>query len=439
MSTPTFADDHLTSFSSSSARSRITHTRSLIHSTFKSNAMAGQEDDSRARREQARAQFNLLFIVLQIIGLLMILSVLFWIMNYLGGFGWSDTLVRFNFHPICMILGMVYQAGNSILAFRFLRDQPKPMVKLIHGGLHVSAFVISLFGSIAVFTFHLDQGIPNLYSLHSWLGATTMTLFFVQYFGAFYNFLYPGTSGQFRAWLLPYHVLGGFSIFLLAIGRKNISKIDLPFHKLINIFQTNNFHCAASCLSGLTEKAFLWVCNFLLSRIPSNLPLLTHLQSEITHVLVVYGSNFLGQFYRYSDGFVRFPGLVSCNRTWFSSSFRTRTTSTDQPHAWQFNATGQFGWFSPVILRKKHLSLSPVSKWKGSFCYKHLWLFFNLDLTKHVDSRLVTPFLCINLASVKHSQHGEEYSSTLFSINTRSLEFDINFGCVIIGRLQSFF
>lgn len=190
--------------------------------------MAGQDDDNRARRDQARAQFNLLFIILQVIGLLMIVCVLFWILTYLGGFGWSDSLVRFNFHPICMTLGMVYMAGNSILAFRFLRDQPKPMVKLIHGGLHVSAFVISLFGSVAVFSFHLDQNIPNLYSLHSWLGATTMTLFFIQYFGAFYNFLYPGTSGQFRAWLLPYHVLGGFCIFMLAI---------------------------ASCLTGFTEKA----------------------------------------------------------------------------------------------------------------------------------------------------------------------------------------
>jgi cytochrome b-561 len=185
----------------------------------KNDKMPSESDDVNFRRLKAQKQFNSLYIVLQVVGGLMIVITLSWIFGYCGGFGWADPSVRFNFHPICMLLGMVYMGGNSILAFRVLRHQPKPMVKLIHGGLHVSAFVISLFGSIAVFSFHLDKNIPNLYSLHSWLGALTMTLFFLQYFGAFYSFLYPGASGPFRAWLLPYHVLGGFVIFLLAIGR----------------------------------------------------------------------------------------------------------------------------------------------------------------------------------------------------------------------------
>lgn len=180
--------------------------------------MAGEGDDMRSKQQAAQEQLHSFWIILQIVGGLMLLTLITWIYSYLGGFGWSDPAVRFNFHPLFMSLGMIYLAGNSILAFRILRHQPKQMVKLIHGSLHVSAFVISAIGSIAVFSFHLEKDIPNLYSLHSWIGATTMTLFFLQYFGAFYNFMYPTTSSQFRTWLLPYHVLGGFFIFGLAIG-----------------------------------------------------------------------------------------------------------------------------------------------------------------------------------------------------------------------------
>lgn len=213
--------------------------------------MASDSDDVNLRRLRAQQQFNSLYILLQLLGGLLILLIFSWLFGYCGGFGWSDANVRFNFHPICMIIGMVYMSGNSILAFRVLRHQPKPMVKLIHGGLHVSAFVISLFGSVAVFSFHLEKEIPNLYSLHSWLGALTMTLFFLQYFGAFYNFLYPGTSGAFRAWLLPYHVLGGFAIFLLAIGTKTlVNCFSLPFISMI--FLTN--HCLFECVAFMQVR-----------------------------------------------------------------------------------------------------------------------------------------------------------------------------------------
>lgn len=59
----------------------------------------------------------------------------------------------------------------------------------------------------------------NLYTLHSWIGFATMTLFFVQYFGGFYAYLFPTASGPFRSALLPYHVLAGFALLILSLSK----------------------------------------------------------------------------------------------------------------------------------------------------------------------------------------------------------------------------
>jgi len=160
--------------------------------------------------------FFALFLVMQMLGTFMLAAILLWIWEYYGGFSWADHDLRFNFHPILMVLGMVYLGGNGILAFRVLKTVPKQMAKIVHASIHISALLFSLIGSIAVFTNHFDTGKPNLYSLHSWIGLSCVTLFFGQYVVAFYNFLFPTTSGALRSKLLPYHVLAGFAIFGLA-------------------------------------------------------------------------------------------------------------------------------------------------------------------------------------------------------------------------------
>lgn len=100
--------------------------------------------------------FLQLFFCMQACGTLMLGCTLIWIMSYYGGFSWSDVNARFNFHPILMLLGMVYLSGNSLLAFRVLRTQPKPLVKIVHAAIHITAFTTALIGSIAVFTNHFE-------------------------------------------------------------------------------------------------------------------------------------------------------------------------------------------------------------------------------------------------------------------------------------------
>jgi hypothetical protein len=42
--------------------------------------------------------------------------VLFWVIYYLGGFGWQDQpKLEFNYHPVLMIGGFVYLSGNGKL------------------------------------------------------------------------------------------------------------------------------------------------------------------------------------------------------------------------------------------------------------------------------------------------------------------------------------
>ena len=42
--------------------------------------------------------------------------VLFWVIYYLGGFGWHDQpKLEFNYHPVLMIGGFVYLSGNGKL------------------------------------------------------------------------------------------------------------------------------------------------------------------------------------------------------------------------------------------------------------------------------------------------------------------------------------
>lgn len=53
----------------------------------------------------------------------------------------------------------------------------KQLMKFIHAGLHILAFVLTVISMVAVFDFHNAAKIPNMYSLHSWLGLTALILY----------------------------------------------------------------------------------------------------------------------------------------------------------------------------------------------------------------------------------------------------------------------
>lgn len=54
--------------------------------------------------------------------------------------------------------------------------------KTVHLLLNLVALLAGIVGIYAVFKYHHESGIPDLYSLHSWLGIGTICLFGLQVF-----------------------------------------------------------------------------------------------------------------------------------------------------------------------------------------------------------------------------------------------------------------
>lgn len=61
--------------------------------------------------------FRLLYIVTQLIGVFILILIASWVGLYLQGFGWDYENVKsmFNWHPLCMTLGMIFLYGNCEL------------------------------------------------------------------------------------------------------------------------------------------------------------------------------------------------------------------------------------------------------------------------------------------------------------------------------------
>lgn len=53
-------------------------------------------------------------------------------------------------------------------------------MKFIHAGLNLLAFALVVISMVAVFDFHNSAKIPNMYSLHSWLGLAAVLLYCLQ-------------------------------------------------------------------------------------------------------------------------------------------------------------------------------------------------------------------------------------------------------------------
>lgn len=158
-----------------------------------------------------------IFITAQILGIATIILTGLYTGYYWGGFAWrSDPGLQFNWHPLLMAIGMVYLYGNGILTYRIFKDGPKPMLKIVHAVIMISVFILTVIALIAVFDFHNLKSIPNMYSVHSWMGILTVILFSFQWLAGFLIFLKPGLKAHLRGSYLDVHVFFGLMIFVSA-------------------------------------------------------------------------------------------------------------------------------------------------------------------------------------------------------------------------------
>ena len=174
-----------------------------------------------------RHKFALSVTLLQCFGIAILVMVGVWMGHYRGGFAWNGTAKQFNYHPIFMILSMVFLNSQAMMAFRVFRNDSKSKVKLLHMIIQGTAFAFGVLGLKAVFDFHNHNDITNMYSLHSWIGITAFVLFACQLACGFLGFLFPKFPDRLRAAYLKVHVFFGTAIFLLVV---------------------------AACLTGITEK-----------------------------------------------------------------------------------------------------------------------------------------------------------------------------------------
>jgi len=197
----------------------------------------------------ARCCFGFLIFIAQILLHGVLGLVLFWVIQYHSKrpekpwpFSWrDDPELEFNLHPVLMIAGFIYFMGQAMLMYRTCRCCRRIWSKLLHTTFHLLAAPCIAIGFVAVWDSHVlrtdkdgnPAPIPNFYSLHSWMGLTTMGLFALQFIVGFFSFLLllccESATASFRAALVPIHSTFGITTFVMAV---------------------------ATACTGLTEKAF---------------------------------------------------------------------------------------------------------------------------------------------------------------------------------------
>lgn len=185
-------------------------------------------------------QFLVLLVSALAVGFVCIVFVLRWVFHFKEGLAWDGGLAEFNWHPLLIVIGFIFLQGIAIIVYRlpWTWRCSKLMMKFIHAGLNILAFTLAVISLVAVFDFHNAANIPNMYSLHSWVGLAAVILYALQLVMGLAVYLVPITPGFVRAALMPIHVYGGLFIFssviataLMGITEKLIFGLKDPKYK----------------------------------------------------------------------------------------------------------------------------------------------------------------------------------------------------------------
>ncbi|CAL9089115.1 unnamed protein product [Musa textilis] len=153
--------------------------------------------------------------------------VLVWCIHFRGGLAFESTnkSLIFNIHPVLMLIGFIIVGSEAIMSYKTL-PLSHEVNKVIHLTLHAIALVLGAVGIYAAFKFHNESGIDNLYSLHSWVGLGTICLYGIQWIFGFVTFFFPGASPTLRIKSLPWHVLFGLFVYILAIATAELGFLE---------------------------------------------------------------------------------------------------------------------------------------------------------------------------------------------------------------------
>ncbi|XP_035186765.1 cytochrome b reductase 1 [Oxyura jamaicensis] len=175
---------------------------------------------SGARKMEGYRRFLALLVSALLLGFVAVVCSLVWVFRYREGLGWDGGAAEFNWHPVLVVTGFVFVQGIAIIVYRlpWTWKCSKLLMKFIHAGLNTIAMILAIVSMVAVFEYHNARKIPNMYSLHSWIGLTAVIFYSLQLFLGFAVFLLPFAPVPLRAALMPIHVYSGLLIFVAVIA-----------------------------------------------------------------------------------------------------------------------------------------------------------------------------------------------------------------------------
>jgi len=202
----------------------------------------------------SRCCFGFMVFIAQILLNGVVGLVLFWVIQYHSKadkpwpFSWKvDPELEFNLHPFLMVMGFIYFMGQAMLMYRTCRCCRRIWSKLLHTTFHLLAAPCIAIGFVAVYDYHNDRTdkegnpapIPHFYSIHSWMGLTTMGLFALQFLVGFFSFLLllccESATASFRAALVPIHSTFGITTFVMAVATACCGLTEKAFFSLSSV------------------------------------------------------------------------------------------------------------------------------------------------------------------------------------------------------------
>ncbi|XVF85554.1 hypothetical protein PTKIN_Ptkin17bG0126500 [Pterospermum kingtungense] len=165
-----------------------------------------------------RASASRLTIFVHLFGVLAFILMLFWLLHYRGGidYGSYDANRVFNVHPLLMFCGFIFLSGEAMMVYRTVQAEHN-VQKVVHMILQLGAFVLGVIGLCAVFKFHDMIKVEDVYSLHSWIGISTISLFALQWLVGLSTFMFPQPEIR-RRTMLPWHVCSGRALLYMSIA-----------------------------------------------------------------------------------------------------------------------------------------------------------------------------------------------------------------------------
>ncbi|KAL2667489.1 hypothetical protein AAZV13_01G071700 [Glycine max] len=162
---------------------------------------------------------SLLFFA-RVLGLAVAVLVLIWALAFKSSFLTpslsQQDLIYAVLHPLLMVIGFILLSGEAILVHRWLVGS-RGLKKLVHLWLQGVALASGIFGIWTKFQ-GKDGIVANFYSLHSWMGLASVSLFGAQWLIGFLNFWHRGEVRTVRIRILPWHVFLGLYTYALAIA-----------------------------------------------------------------------------------------------------------------------------------------------------------------------------------------------------------------------------